>query len=137
MKHPIDHVAIAVPSLVAATPAFELLTGATATSVERVDEQGVDVVFVGTGPARVELLEPLTPESAVGRFLARRGAGLHHIAYRVEDLASELARLTAAGVELIDRVPRKGAHGRLVAFIHPRSAAGVLVELVQDATGQT
>jgi methylmalonyl-CoA epimerase len=128
----VDHIAIAVPSIAAAQPVFEQLTGGTASPRERVEAQGVDVVFIGGGTARLELIEPLSPESAVGRFLAKRGQGLHHIAYRVDDLATTLNELAAAGTELIDRTPRHGAHGRLVAFIHPRSSAGVLIELVQD-----
>ncbi len=132
MEIPVDHIAIAVPSIDAARPVFELLTGGKASARERVDSQGVDVVFIGGGPARIELLEPLSPESAVGRFLEKRGQGLHHVAYRVTDIAATLSDLASKGVELIDRTPRLGAHGRLVAFIHPRSAAGVLIELVQD-----
>jgi methylmalonyl-CoA/ethylmalonyl-CoA epimerase len=132
LELPVDHIAIAVPSIELARPIFERMTGGPASGRERVESQGVDVVFIGTGAARIELLEPHTAESAVGRFLAKRGQGLHHIAYRVDDLAATLASLAAAGTELIDRTPREGAHGRLVAFIHPRSAAGVLVELVQD-----
>ncbi|MEO5511925.1 MAG: methylmalonyl-CoA epimerase [Longimicrobiales bacterium] len=132
MELPVDHIAIAVPSIAAAQPVFELLTGGSASPRERIVTQGVDVVFVGEGPARLELLEPLSGESPVGRFLQKRGPGLHHVAYKVDDLAATLDRLSAAGTELIDRTPRQGAHGRLVAFIHPRSAAGVLIELVQD-----
>ena len=132
MELPVDHIAIAVPSIVAAQPVFEKITGGPASARERVEAQGVDVVFVGAGAARIELLEPHSPDSAVGRFLSKRGQGLHHIAYRVDDLAATLDRLDAEGTELIDRAPREGAHGRLVAFIHPRSSAGVLIELVQD-----
>jgi methylmalonyl-CoA/ethylmalonyl-CoA epimerase len=132
LELPVDHIAIAVPSIAAAQPVFELLTGGTASPPERVDTQGVDVVFIGDGVARLELLEPFAPDSPVARFLAKRGAGLHHIAYRVDDLAGTLDRLAAAGTELVDRTPRQGAHGRLVAFIHPRSSAGVLIELVQQ-----
>lgn len=132
MQLPLDHVAIAVESIAAAQPVFESLLGARGSAVERVAAQGVDVVFVGEGGARLELLEPLSPESAVGRFLAKRGPGLHHIAYRVPDLEAALARLSADGIELIDRVPRPGAHGHRVAFLHPRSTGGVLIELVGD-----
>lgn len=128
---PLDHIAIAVPSIDAAAPAFELLTGAALSGRERVEAQGVEVAFVGGGAVRIELLEPLSADSPVGRFLEKRGAGLHHIAYRVTDLAAALARLDAAGVRLIDRAPRAGAHGHRIAFIHPSSASGVLVELVE------
>ena len=126
----LDHVAIAVESIAASQPIFESLLGAVGSPVERVDSQGVSVAFVGAGPGRLELIEPTGPDTPVGRFLARRGPGLHHVAYRVPDLEAALTRLAAEGVELIDRVPRTGAHGHRVAFLHPRSTGGVLIELV-------
>lgn len=129
---PLDHVAIAVASIEEALPVYELLTGARSSPRERVESQGVDVVFVGTGVGRLELIEPTSPNSPVGRFLQKRGPGLHHVAYRVPDLGAALARLAAQGVRLIDEQPRPGAHVRLVAFVHPASTGGVLVELVQD-----
>lgn len=127
----LDHVAIAVPSIAEALPLFELLTGAEGSARERVEAQGVDVAFVGEGEGRLELLEPLSSDSPVARFLERRGPGLHHLAYRVADLDAALERLSAAGVRLIDERPRPGAHGRRVAFLHPKSTGGVLVELVE------
>jgi methylmalonyl-CoA epimerase len=127
---PLDHVAIAVESIAASLPVYESLTGASGSPVERVESQGVAVTFVGTGVGRLELLEPLSPESTVARFLARRGQGVHHIAYRVDDLDAMLEQLAARGVELIDRIPRVGAGGHRVAFLHPRSTDGVLIELV-------
>lgn len=131
---PLDHVAIAVPSLASATPLYELLTGGTASEPERVENQGVTVTFIGAGTGRIELVEPISPTSPVAKFLDRRGPGLHHLAYRVEDLAATLALLKERGLRLIDEVPREGAHQRLVAFIHPESTGGVLIELVQDRT---
>ena len=125
--HPLDHVAVAVTSLEAASRLFELLSGETRSPPQTLEAQGVRVTFVGS----VELLEPLGSETPVGRFLQRRGPGLHHLAYRTGDIVAELARLEAEGLELIDRVPRPGAHGHLVAFIHPSSTEGVLIELVQ------
>ena len=89
---PLDHVAIAVPSLASATPLYELLTGGTASQPERVETQGVIVTFIGTGTGRIELIEPTSPASPVARFLERRGPGLHHLAYRVDDLARALGR---------------------------------------------
>ncbi len=127
----LDHVAIAVPSIAAALPNFEALVGARGSAPETVAAQGVAVAFLGEDGARLELIEPLTPEAGVARFLEKRGPGLHHLAYRVPDLAGTLDRLAAAGVELIDRKPRPGAHGHQVAFIHPRSTGGTLVELVE------
>ncbi|MGH7574428.1 MAG: methylmalonyl-CoA epimerase [Longimicrobiales bacterium] len=132
MELPLDHVAIAVPSLDTSLPLFESLTGARGSGRARVESQGVEVVFLETGATRIELIEPLAAESAVGRFLERRGPGLHHIAFRVADLEEMLAHLAAAGVELIDREPRTGAHGRRIAFLHPRGTDGVLIELVED-----
>ena len=124
---PIDHVAIAVHSIEESSDIFELLSGEPGSPPEVLESQGVRVSFVG----EVELLEPLGENTTVGRFLERRGPGLHHIAYRTDDIVAELARLEAAGVRLIDSVPRPGAHGHQVAFVHPSSTGGVLVELVQ------
>ena len=123
----LDHVALAVPSLDEAIALHTSLSGAPATEPETLPDQGVRVAFVGP----IELLEPLSPDTPVGRFISRRGPGLHHIAYRTEDVARELERLSAAGFEPIDRTPRAGARGHLVAFLHPRGTGGVLIELVQ------
>lgn len=124
---PLDHVGVAVHSIAESARVFESLTGATCTTPETLEAQGVRVAFVGS----VELLEPLAPDTTVGRFLDRKGPGLHHIAYRTEDIEGDLARLAAAGHRLIDRTPRAGASGHRVAFVHPSSAGGVLVELVE------
>lgn len=123
---PLDHVAVAVPSIEEHRGLFELLTGESCSRPMTIESQGVRVAFVGM----VELLEPLAPDTTVGRFLERRGTGLHHIAYRTDDIEGQLERLRAEGMRLVDEVPRPGAHG-LVAFIHPSSTGGVLVELVQ------
>lgn len=131
MELPIDHIAVAVPSLTAALPLFELLSGARGSPPERVESQNVDVVFVGTGPGRIELLQPTGAGSTVQKFLDKRGPGLHHIAYRVADIEGALARFREAGIRLIDEVPRAGAGGHRVAFLHPASTQGVLVELVE------
>jgi methylmalonyl-CoA epimerase len=128
---PLDHVAIAVPSITAALPLFELLAQSTGSRIERVESQKVDVAFVGTGSGRIELLQPTAPDSTVQKFLDKRGPGLHHIAYRVADIEAALARLAAAGIRLIDEKPRPGAGGHRVAFLHPQSTQGVLVELVE------
>jgi methylmalonyl-CoA/ethylmalonyl-CoA epimerase len=125
--YPLDHVAVAVASLEEATHTFLLLAGGSATPVEELPTQGVRVRFLGS----LELLEPLGPDTTVGRFLARHGPGLHHIAYRVPNLPEALARLGEEGVELIDSQPRPGARGHRVAFLHPRSTGGILVELVE------
>lgn len=124
---PVDHVAVAVPSLRDAVPVYERLTGHAGSRVETIAEQGVNVAFVGP----VELIEPSRPGGPVSRFLRRRGPGLHHIAFRVPDLEAALHRLEAAGIDLIDRTPRRGARGDRVAFLHPRTTGGVLIELVE------
>mgnify|MGYP006280617535 CR=1 FL=1 len=129
IPYPLDHVAVAVASLEEACPLYELLTGTTCSPVEELPAQGVRVSFVGS----LEILEPLEPESTVGRFLDRRGPGLHHIAYRVPDLPEALNRLRDQGFQLIDAEPRPGARGHQVAFLHPRSTGGILVELVQTS----
>lgn len=129
----LDHVGVAVHSLDDALPTWESLVGAGATGRERVESQGVEVVFVGTGAGRIELLAPTRPDSPVARFLERRGPGMHHLCYRVPDIRAALAGFREAGYELIDAEPRPGAHGRRVAFLHPRSTGGVLIELVEEA----
>ena len=131
MELPLDHVAIAVPSISAIVPILELLTGSRSSPVERVESQHVDVAFIGSGEARVELIQPTSAESTVQRFLDRRGAGLHHIAYRVPDIDAALQRLAAAGIQLIDAQARLGAGGQRVAFLRPQSTGGVLIELVE------
>jgi methylmalonyl-CoA/ethylmalonyl-CoA epimerase len=128
----LDHVAVAVTSIDQALPVMEALTRATGSRRERVPAQGVELCFLETGAAALEILQPLGPETPVGRFLEKRGPGLHHIAYRAGDLEAELQRLSDAGFELIDAVPRPGAQGHRVAFIHPRSTGGVLIELVGE-----
>jgi methylmalonyl-CoA epimerase len=127
-----DHIAVAVPSIRQALPLYELLTGASGSDPEEIASDGVRVAFIGEGAGRLELVEPAAETSAVSRFLARRGPGLHHIAYRVPDLAATLDSLAERGIQLIDRTPRAGAHGRRVAFLHPRSTNGVLIELVEE-----
>lgn len=128
----LDHVGIAVASLDESLPLWESLTGVKGSAREVVETQGVEVVFVGAGAGRVELIAPLRPDSTVARFLERRGPGMHHLCYRVPDLRAALAEYAEEGYELIDREPRRGAGGHLVAFLHPRSTAGVLIELVES-----
>lgn len=126
--HPLDHVGVAVHSIREAAPALELLTGRSCSPVEELPDQGVNVAFLG----ELELLEPRGPESPVGRFLEKRGPGLHHLAYRVPDVARALEDLTARGFRAVDPEPRPGARGHLVAFLHPGSTGGILWELVQE-----
>jgi LAO/AO transport system kinase len=126
----IDHLGIAVPDLAAAIRAYESL-GFTVAHTEDVPTERVRVAFLPVGESRLELLEPTDPTSTIARFLEKR-SGLHHVCILVEDIEAELARLKAAGVALIDEAPRVGAGGCRVAFLHPRAAAGVLLELKQD-----
>jgi methylmalonyl-CoA epimerase len=129
----IDHVGIAVEAI---DPALELYEGALEMKLvhrEVVEEQGVEAVLLDLGENHIELLQPLSPETPVGRFLERNGPGMHHIAYQVSDIESELERLRAAGIKLIDEQPRVGIRGSLVAFAHPKDSGGVLTEIVQPA----
>jgi methylmalonyl-CoA/ethylmalonyl-CoA epimerase len=128
----LDHVGIAVASIDESLPLWESLTGGKGSAREVVETQGVEVVFVGAGAGRVELIAPVRPDSTVARFLERRGSGMHHLCYRVPDLRAALAEYASEGYELIDREPRPGAGGHVVAFLHPRSTAGVLIELLES-----
>jgi methylmalonyl-CoA/ethylmalonyl-CoA epimerase len=128
----IDHVGIAVPDLDAAVEEYRRLLGVEPSHRERVEGQGVEEVLFPVGSSFVQLLGALGPDTPVGRSLARRGPGLHHIAYRVDDVAASLAHLRGEGAELIDEQPRHGSRDTLIAFVHPRSMGGVLVELVQE-----
>ena len=131
----IDHVGIAVPDLEAAVARYRAALGAEPVHRERVEDQGVDEVLFRVGDGYVQLLGALGPHTPVGRFLAKRGPGVHHVAFRVGDVASELERLRAAGFRLVDEVPRRGSRGTTIAFVHPAGTEGVLVELVQEAGG--
>jgi methylmalonyl-CoA/ethylmalonyl-CoA epimerase len=127
----IDHVAIAVHDLDEALERHHRLFGAEALTREVVEEQGVEEAMVMIGGSAVQLIAPLDPDTPVGRFLAKRGEGLHHVAYAVADLEAALGHLAAEGADLIDREPRIGGGGRRIAFVHPRSFGGTLVELVE------
>lgn len=127
---PIDHVAIVVADLDEAERRYVAL-GFAVRYRERVDEQGVDIVGMRAGDGSIELLKPLRPDSPLVRYLGDKPSRLHHFAYRVSDLAAELEQLVSRGVRLIDAKPRRGAHGNLIAFIHPSETGGTLVELCQ------
>ena len=128
----VHHVGIAVDDLDAAIATYTALFGATLEHRERVEDQGVEAASLHVGEARIELLAPLGPDTPVGRFLAKRGPGMHHVAFEVADLAAELDRLRADGVQLIDETPRRGMFGLQVAFVHPEATGGVLAEFVAD-----
>ena len=132
MKATIDHVGIAVGDLNESLRFFRDALGLELEAPEEVPSQRVRAHFLQAGEATIELVEPTSEDSAIAKFIARRGPGLHHVALRVEDIVAALAELKARGVRLIDEAPRPGAHGSLVAFIHPSSTHGVLVELKQS-----
>lgn len=130
MIRKVAHIAIAVKSIEDALPFYTHALGMPLPRIEFLSQEGVKIAFLPIGGTEIELLEPVDPQGAVARFLERRGEGMHHICLEVDNLQAELASLAAKGVDLIDREPRQGAQGK-VAFLHPRAANGVLVELIQ------
>jgi methylmalonyl-CoA/ethylmalonyl-CoA epimerase len=131
----VDHIGIAVEDLDAAIALHERDYGMALVHREVIDEQGVEAVLLDVGENHVELLRPLSEDTPVGRFLASRGPGLHHVAYQVGDVDSTLAQLRERGLRLIDETPRTGIRGSRVAFLHPAASGGVLTEIVQPAEG--
>jgi methylmalonyl-CoA/ethylmalonyl-CoA epimerase len=131
----IDHIGVAVDDLEEAVSLYSERLGMPVQHRETVEQQGVEAVLLGVGESHVELLSPLGPETAVGRFLERNGPGMHHVAYGTDDIETALQDARAAGLALIDERPRPGIRGSRVAFVHPRSTGGVLTELVEAAEG--
>jgi methylmalonyl-CoA/ethylmalonyl-CoA epimerase len=131
----LDHVGIAVSDLGAARRFYERVLGLRPTHEEVIEDQGVHEVLYRMGDAWVQLVAPLGPDTPVGRFLEKRGEGLHHVGYSVANVSTALSELRAAGVETVDEVPRIGSGGTTVAFAHPKSAHGVLIELVEEGSG--
>ncbi len=131
----IDHIGIAVEDIDAAIALYERDYDLKLVHRETVEEQGVDAVLLDVGENHVELIAPLGPETGVAKFLAKNGPGLHHVAYQVDDIEAELARVQEAGIRAIDTAPRVGIRNSRVAFLHPKSTGGVLTELVQPAQG--
>ena len=129
----VDHVGVAVADLEAALTLYRDTLGMPLVHRETVTEQGVEAALLDVGESHIELLSPLGPDTAVGKFLARKGPGLHHVAYRVESVEDALATLAQAGMRLIDEQPRTGIRNSRVAFVHPSSTGGVLTEIVQPA----
>lgn len=128
----IDHIGIAVDNLEEAVATYRTLLGIDPTHRERVEDQGVEEVLFRVGAGYIQLLGALSPDTPVGRSLVSRGPGLHHVAYRVSDIQTALEHFRAEGAQLIDHAPRPGSRNTTIAFIHPRSMNGVLVELVQE-----
>jgi methylmalonyl-CoA/ethylmalonyl-CoA epimerase len=133
ISYDLHHVGIVVADIDAAVERYAALGFAGGERFE-MTEQGVIAVTCRAGPGYVELIQPTDPDGAIARFMAKRGEGVHHVAYRVSDLQETLDRLAAAGIRLIDETPRRGAHGWRIAFIHPESCNGVLTELVEAAS---
>jgi methylmalonyl-CoA epimerase len=131
----IDHIGVAVEDIDAAIGLYEGSFEMELAHRETVESQGVEAVLLDVGEGHVELLAPLGPETPVGKYLAKNGAGLHHVAYAVDDIDATLEKLAAAGLRLIDSEPRAGIRDSRVAFLHPRSTGGVLTEIVEPAGG--
>jgi methylmalonyl-CoA/ethylmalonyl-CoA epimerase len=131
----INHLGIASPDLGEAVARMERLFGQGVDHVEEVPEQKVRTAFFQVGPSNLEYLESTDPEGPVGRFLARKGPGIHHLAFEVDDVAAAVEELLAKGVRMIDQAPRDGAHGCRIAFLHPAETGGVLIELCQSPSG--
>ena len=127
----VNHIGIAVHSIEEHRPFYEDVLGATFESIEEVSDQQVKVGFFRVGEVKLELLEPTSDSSTIARFLEKKGEGMHHVAYTVDDLAKRLAQMKEQGIRLIDEAPRKGAHGMNVAFVHPKASHGVLTELCE------
>jgi len=127
----INHIGVAVKSLEDSLPFYRDHLGMSFAGIETVDEQKVRVAMLQIGESKIELLEPTSEDSPVAKFLEKNGIGIHHIAYEVEDIEAAIAMLTAEGVRMIDQSPRCGAHDTRIAFLHPKSSAGVLTELCQ------
>jgi methylmalonyl-CoA/ethylmalonyl-CoA epimerase len=127
----IDHVCIAVTNLDSGIVRYQELLGVSPSVRKRMEKDGIEAAMLDLGSTHVELIAPIGPESAISGFLEKRGEGMHHVAYRVDDIRAALAQLRAQGARLLDEEPRVGVMGHLVAFIHPKSAGGVLTELVE------
>ncbi len=135
MLKKINHIGLAVHDIEAAAKFYTEALGLTLGGVEEVVDQKVKVAFLPIGEVRLELVQPTSPESAVAKFLEKNGPGFHHVAYQVDDAAAEVERLKAAGVQMVDKEPRRGAHDTRIAFIHPKASGGVLTEIVQEMGG--
>ena len=133
MMHKIEHIGIAVKSLENANDLFAKLFGAPHYKIEEVASEGVNTSFFQVGPNKIELLEATKPDSPIAKFIEKKGEGIHHIAFDVADIEAEIARLKAEGFTVLNENPKRGADNKLVAFLHPKTTNGVLVELCQDA----
>ncbi|AIZ64239.1 hypothetical protein PK28_12070 [Hymenobacter sp. DG25B] len=132
----LEHLGLAVQDLTAATSLYTSLLGTPPYKQEHVASEGVDTVFFQVGGSKIELLAGTTPESAITKYLSKKGEGIHHVAFEVQDIYAEMVRLRAEGFTLLNEEPKRGADNKLVCFVHPKSAAGVLVELCQEIRGE-
>lgn len=128
----IEHIGIAVKDLETSNEVFAKLFGTAHYKTESVESEGVKTSFFMTGPNKIELLEATNPESPIAKFIEKKGEGIHHIAFAVDDIEAEIERLTKEGFTVLNQTPKKGADDKLVAFLHPKSTNGVLIELCQD-----
>lgn len=128
----IEHIGIAVKDLETSNALFEKLFGVAAYKFEAVESEGVTTSFFQTGPNKIELLAATNPESPIAKFIEKKGEGIHHIAFDVDDIVSEIARLKNEGFVVLNEIPKKGADNKLVAFLHPKTTNGVLIELCQE-----
>ena len=130
----LHHIGIATRSIDRAKAAWELALGAPAGAIVEVPEEGVRIAFIRAGESKVELIEPMSDQSPISRFLDKRGEGIHHVAFSVPDIHASLARLKEEGIRVLDETPRERGGNRSIVFVHPKSMSGVLTELVQYAT---
>ena len=128
----VEHIGIAVNNLAESLPLFEKLLNTSCYKIEEVESEQVRTAFFATGENKIELLESTAPEGVIARYLAKRGEGIHHIAFEVQDIESEMKRLAGEGFELLQETPKRGADNKLVCFLHPKGTRGVLVELCQE-----
>ncbi|TXK48638.1 methylmalonyl-CoA epimerase [Pontibacter qinzhouensis] len=132
----LEHIGIAVSNFSEANKLYSKLLGAEPYKTESVESEGVNTSFFKVGEAKIELLEATSPDSAIAKFIQKKGEGIHHIAFEVKDIVAEMARLKQEGFVLLNELPKKGADNKLVCFVHPKSANGVLVELTQEIKGE-
>jgi len=130
----VEHIGIAVKSLANSNTVFAKLFGKENYKVENVESEGVSTAFFQCGETKVELLEATNPDSAIAKFIDKRGEGIHHIAFEVEDIRAEMKRLAAEGFQILNEEPKRGADNKLICFLHPKTTNGVLVELCQEVT---
>jgi methylmalonyl-CoA/ethylmalonyl-CoA epimerase len=129
----IEHIGIAVKNIESAGKMYEKLLNTSVYKIEMVESEGVKTAFLNTGPNKIELLEAISDDSQINKFIEKRGEGIHHIAFDVEDIVTEMERLKREGFILLNETPKEGADNKLVCFVHPKSAGGVLIELCQTA----